>query len=350
MKDVKTKGTSRRKFIGTTAALLAGTALGGSKLIGAPAILKYYNKPNSLIRGVQIGTITYSFRSMPDQSAEATLKYVTDAGLSAIELMGDPAEMFAGKPESPVDRRAMFGLMRKQRNGEELTNAEKRELEDMRAQADAYNQKVASWRQTVSMKPFKQLRKMYKKAGVSIYGFKPSAFGKNNSDAEIDYGMRAAKALGASHITLEHPSDDAHTMRLGNLARKHKVYVGYHGHEQQTPTFWDTAMAQSPYNALNLDIGHYVAAGNDKPLDLVKLRHGRIMSMHVKDRQTPANGKANLAWGQGDTPIVEVLQLMRDQKFKFPATVELEYKIPDGSDAVKEVARCLEYCRKALEG
>lgn len=350
MKKTRTNGLSRRKFIGTTGAMVAGVALGSSQLIGAPAILKYYNKPNSLIKGVQIGTITYSFRSMADQSAEATLRYVTDAGLSAIELMGDPAETFAGRPENPVDRRAYFGLMRKQRGGDELTTAEQNQLEDMRAQMDAYNQKVAAWRQTVSMKPFKQLRKMYKKAGVKIYGFKPSAFGKNNSDAEIDYGMRAAKALGASHVTLEHPSDDEHTMRLGKLAQKHKVYVGYHGHEQQTPTFWDTALAQSPYNALNIDIGHYIAAGNDKPLDILRGKHSRIMSMHVKDRQTPANGKGNLSWGEGDTPIVEVLQLMRDQQYKFPATVELEYQIPEGSDAVKEVAKCLEYCRKALEG
>ena len=55
-------------------------------------------KPNSLIEGVQIGTITYSFRSMPDQSAEATLKYVVESGISAIELMGGPVESFAGAP------------------------------------------------------------------------------------------------------------------------------------------------------------------------------------------------------------------------------------------------------------
>ena len=55
------------------------------------------------------------------------------------------------------------------------------------------------------MDKFKQLKKMYEAAGVTIYGFKPNAFGKNNTDAEIDYGLRAAKALGASHITLEHP-------------------------------------------------------------------------------------------------------------------------------------------------
>ena len=55
-------------------------------------------KPNSLIDGVQIGTITYSYRSMADQSAEATLKYIVDSGISAIELMGGPVESFAGAP------------------------------------------------------------------------------------------------------------------------------------------------------------------------------------------------------------------------------------------------------------
>src|SRR6476660_7892669 len=55
-------------------------------------------KPNSLINGVQIGTITYSYRSMPDQTAEATLKYIVDSGISAIELMGGPVESFAGAP------------------------------------------------------------------------------------------------------------------------------------------------------------------------------------------------------------------------------------------------------------
>ncbi|MEZ5039623.1 MAG: sugar phosphate isomerase/epimerase [Saprospiraceae bacterium] len=348
MEKFNNQGISRRRFIGTTTSLLAGVAVGAPSLIGAPSILKFYNKPNSIINGVQIGVITYSFRSMEDQSAEATLKYIIDSGISATELMGDPAEAFAGKPVSTIDRRAYFQLMRAQRSGEELTADQKKELADMEAQMEAYNKEVATWRATVSMSKFSELKKMFKEAGVRIYGFKPNAFGKNNSDAEIDYGMRAAKALGASHITLEHPSDDAHTMRLGNLAKKHKIYVGYHGHEQQTPTFWDTALGQSKYNALNIDIGHYVAAGNTAPLDILKAQHKRIMSMHLKDRQTPANGKNNLPWGQGDTPIIPVLQLMRDQKYKFPATVELEYNIPEGSNAVAEVRKCLDYCRKAL--
>jgi sugar phosphate isomerase/epimerase len=339
---------TRRRFLGTAASLIGGTAVGSSAVIGAPAILRYYGRPDSLVNGVQIGTITYSFRSLPDQSAGATLQYVLDSGLSAVELMGDPAESFAGRPDNPVDRNAYFQLRRKQRDGSMLTDNEQKEMAEMQTAMEAFNKEVVKWRTGVGMDKFKELKKMYQAAGVKIYGFKPSAFGKNNTDAEIDYGLRAAKALGASHVTLEHPSDDAHTMKLGKMGAKHKVYVGYHGHEQQTPTFWDTALEQSPYNTLNIDIGHYVAAGNSDPIGILKAKHDRIMSMHVKDRQTPANGKKNLPWGEGDTPITEVLQLMRDNKYKFPATIELEYEIPEGSDAVKEVARCLQYCQKAL--
>lgn len=339
---------SRRQFIGTSVLAATGLTAGVHSVFGAPAILKSYGNPNSLIHGVQIGVITYSFRSLPDQSAEATLKYVTDCGISAIELMGEPAESYAGIPENPVDRRAFFGLMRKSREGEELTNDEKKQMEDMRAQMDSYNSEVQKWRSTVSMDKFKEIKKMYADAGVKIYAFKPSAFGTRNTDAEMDYGFRAAKALGASQVTLEHPSDDQQTKKLGDLGAKHKLYVAYHGHEQQTPTFWDTALQQSKYNALNLDAGHFVAAGNPPVIDLINAKHDRILSMHIKDRQKPDNGKGNLPWGEGDTPIHEILQTMSSKKYKFPATIELEYEIPDGSDPVTEVKKCLDFCKNAF--
>jgi sugar phosphate isomerase/epimerase len=147
---------------------------------------------------------------------------------------------------------------------------------------------------------------------------------------------------------LEHPSDDAHTLKLGQMAAKHGIYVAYHGHEQQTPTLWDTALAQSEYNALNLDLGHYVAAGNAVPLDIIREKANHIRSMHMKDRQDPEHGKGNVVWGTGNTPLVEALKLMRDNKYNFPGTIELEYEIPEGSDPITEVKKCLDYCEKAL--
>src|SRR4029079_12930310 len=89
---------SRREFGRLTLAGVPGVALAtrSGGLLDALA----QSKPNSLINGVQIGTITYSYRSMPDQSAEATLKYILDSGISAVELMGGPVESFAGARSS----------------------------------------------------------------------------------------------------------------------------------------------------------------------------------------------------------------------------------------------------------
>ena len=36
---------------------------------------------------VSLGTITYSYRSLPDQSVEAILDYVVKSGLNTVELM-----------------------------------------------------------------------------------------------------------------------------------------------------------------------------------------------------------------------------------------------------------------------
>ena len=79
------------------ATLPAATVVGSTGMLRALA----QAKPNSLVDGVQLGAITYSFRSMPDQSAEATLRYIVESGISAVEIMGGPVESFAGIPTAP---------------------------------------------------------------------------------------------------------------------------------------------------------------------------------------------------------------------------------------------------------
>ena len=323
---MKNSQLSRRQFLSTAALAAAGVAVSNKSVFGMPAYIPQLNKPNSKFKGVQIGVITYSFRSMPS-SAEQLLQYCLECGVSAVELMGDAAEIFAGAPVAPPRPR--------------------RGSTEGQAEWKAHLQKLAAWREKVSMTPFEQLRKLYNNAGVTIYGYKPSALGVDNTDGEIDYAFRAAKALGANQANVEFPTDPAQTKRLGTIAAKNKVYVGYHGHLQQTFDMWDGAIAQSKYNAMNFDMGHYVAAGFDA-IEFMKAKHTHIVSMHTKDRKTKENGGANLPWGEGNTPIVEALNLMAKSHYKFPATIELEYKIPDGSNAVKEVAKCLEFARKAL--
>jgi sugar phosphate isomerase/epimerase len=307
---MKEPQVSRRRFIGTGILAAAGLTF-TSKSTFARAILSAA-KPNSVFNGVQVGVITYSFRSMPG-SAEQLLQYCKDCDINAIELMGDAAEAYAGAPKR--DGSADFAA------------------------------KLADWRTNCPMDKFVELRKMYNDAGVKIYAWKPNALGKRNTDAEIEYAFKAGKALGCSHVTVELP-DDAQTQRLGDLAAKHNMMVGYHAHTQATPTLWDNALTQSKYNAINLDIGHYVAGTSSSPIDFILKHHDRIVSMHIKDRKF--NNGPNAPWGEGDTPIKDVLALMKKNKYKFPATIELEYKIPDGSDAVKEVIKCREYAKAAL--
>ncbi len=332
----KVPNQSRRDFLvkGSMASL-------GLLMTGSTSWSKdfFVEKPNSKFFGVQIGVITYSYRSMPG-NAEQLLKYITDSGISAIELMGDQVEEYAGKPVSTVKLRAPAAGQSRQ-----LTDEQK-------AQMATYSKQVADWRATVSMDKFKEIKKMYNKAGVDIYAFKPNALGANNTDAEVEYALKAAKALGARSVTIELPTNPAQSKRLGDLAAKHKVYIGYHTHTQATDTAWDTALSQSPYNSMNLDCGHYIAAGGNNTketlLALIEEKHDRITSMHIKDRKTKANGNTNMPWGEGDTPLKEILTLLKEKKYKIPASIELEYAIPAGSDAVKETQKCLAYAKRAL--
>jgi sugar phosphate isomerase/epimerase len=322
---------SRRSFLSKSTAMLSGVVIGSSSL-AAPAIIRSLQKPNSKFGGVQIGVISYSFRSLPS-NAEQILKYCIDCNISAIELMGNTGEAFAGAPHTSTEPRV--GPPSRP-NGDQLAEQEQRAKE------------IAAWRTSVSMDKFEALRKMYNDAGVSIYAWKPNALSEKNSDAEIAYAFRSAKALGATHVTVELPSNPAQSKRLGSLAAKHKMHVGYHGHLQQTFSAWDEAIKQSKFNGLNCDIGHYVAAGLD-PIPLIHSKSTRIYSVHLKDRKSKANGGDNMPWGEGDTPIIQVLQLMKKHRLKFPGTIELEYPVPPDSDVVTEVTACLNYCRRALE-
>jgi sugar phosphate isomerase/epimerase len=309
---------------------LAIGALPAAALLNRPFRAFADTKPNSLINGVHVGTITYSYRSMPDQSAEAILRYVVDSGISAIEFMGGPVEAFAGAPQMP---RGNGG-----RGSGQLTP------EQQAAQREAA-QKLSAWRTSVSMDRFKALRKMFNDAGVTIYAWKQLA--PEMSDAEMEYVFNVAEALGCTHTTLELVDDPAALKRIGAFAEKHKVYAAYHTHLQGSMTAFDQAFAVSKYNMANVDLGHYVAAGGD-PIQFLNKFHDRVASFHLKDRQTPAHGAGNLAWGKGDTPIREILQLVKKNKWTMPATIELEYQVPASSDAVKEVVKCLDYCRQAL--
>jgi len=309
---------------------LALATLPGAALLERPLAVLGQSKPNSVVNGVNLGTITYSYRSMPDQRAEAILRYIVDSGITQIEFMGAPVEAFAGAPQMPRSAVAGRGAS---------------SAPDQQAIQREHATKLRAWRTSVSVDRFKALRSMFNDAGVSIYAWKQLA--TDMTDEEIEYVFNVAEALGNTHVTLELTDDVAQLKRLGQFAEKKKIYVAYHTHLQGNINAFDRAFAASKGNMANVDLGHYVAAGGN-PLVFLNRFHDRIASFHLKDRTVPANGQKNLPWGTGDTPLVQILQTVRKNRWKMPATIELEYEVPRGSDAVREVAKCFEFCKRAL--
>jgi sugar phosphate isomerase/epimerase len=270
-------------------------------------------KPNSKFGGVQIGTITYSYRDLPDQSLLAILDYTVKSGISSIELMGGAVEEYAGRPKG----------------------------NDAAA--------IRQWRTTVSMDKFKEVRKLFKEKGVDIHILK---LGEANwSDEEIDYAFRACKAVGAKGITTEVSEDAA--KKLSPFADKHKLYVIFHNHGQPgDPNFsFDRILQHGSRLMLNFDAGHYFGATGVHPNELIHLLHDRIFSIHIKDKtsKTAADPDKNRPFGQGDTPLADIFQLIKKEKWPIYCDIELEYHVPENSDPVSEVIKCVEYCKTLLE-
>jgi sugar phosphate isomerase/epimerase len=213
-----------------------------------------------------------------------------------------------------------------------------------------YAEELEKWRLAASRDKFKEFRKKYAEAGIAIDIVKFDGVDKMK-DEVVDYAFGLAKALGARAMSCEIPLSK--TQWLGAFATKHKLMVGYHGHANihspeafATPESWEKAMTYSKYNGINLDIGHFTAGNNTSPIPFMKKHADRITHVHLKDRKL--NAGPNVPWGQGDTPIREVLQLMKKEKYPFEGTIEFEYPVPEGSDVLHEIAKCVEYCRNCL--
>ena len=303
------KMINRRSFLFQGAALAAGGC----------AIPFDSCRADSIYRGIPIGVITYSYRSMP-AGAYKTLEYVKGSGLSEMEFMSYDLERDAGIPRD--------------------------------------KSLIAAWRKNEACKMFRKVRDRYAAAGIKAHIVKFGDIGRSNqTDDDIEYCFKAAKAMGAGAITREIPNPGNFAawkpmaQRIARFAEKYDIAVAFHNHLQINATTYDGPLLDwSPKFMINFDIGHYVAANDDDPLAFVKKYHDRIYSMHLKDRTSTAHGRKNFAFGKGDTPLKGLFALMKKEGYRFPCDIELEYAIPAGSNAVREVDVSRRYCKKAIAG
>ena len=267
-------------------------------------------KPDSKLHGVWIGAQSYSFRTLP--SLDDAIKAMAAIGLSECELW-----------QGHVEPRA--GNQRGQEAREELRK----------------------FRLETPLEHFRGIADKFKTAGITLYAYNYS-FRDDFTDEEIARGFDIAKALGAKCITAS--ATVSVTRRVAPLAEKHKLVVGMHGHDNLNdpnqfarPESFEKAMAESKWIGVNLDIGHFTAAGYD-PIQFLQKYHDRTVTLHIKDRRK--NQGANVPFGQGDTDIKGVLQLLKAKKWRIPANIEYEYK--GEADPETEVRKCYEYCKQAL--
>jgi sugar phosphate isomerase/epimerase len=324
---------SRRKFLGSAA------AIAGLSLLPGAGKLAFGNNPlptfSSAANGVKLGVISYSYRSIPG-GARAILDWVKYAGLTSVELMGGPVEEYAGAPEydGPAFAR-----------GEQISDQQRNEMAAARSR---HTEALKAWRLSVSMDKFKELRKMYNDAGVNIDITKLG--GPNWSDEEIDYAFNVARTLGSRGITFEIGIDAA--KRMAPFAEKHNMYAIMHNHGQPgQPGFsFEEHLSFGKNLMLNFDVGHYWGATGLHPNGIIEKLHDRIISLHIKDKTgkdaTPPD--TNMPFGQGSTPLGDILNLLKDKGWPITADIELEYQVPATSNAVAEVRNCVDYCKGLL--
>jgi sugar phosphate isomerase/epimerase len=292
--------------------------------VGLPASVALA-QPSSTAEGVRLGVCTYSFRDLPRSNGDAigpVLQALKACNATICELFSPQLE-----PEETVAK------LRAARNGPEA----KRHREDLR-----------KWRLTTPMDHFGKVRNQFDAAGVEIYAYTLN-FNKEFTDEELEKCFEQARALEAKAIASS--TQVSMLPRLKPLAEKHKIHVAVHGHSDTThpdefssPESFQKALDLSDWFRVNLDIGHFSAAGFD-PVSYITEHNERITHIHVKDRKKD-NGP-NEPFGDGDTPIKAVLRLLKEKRYPIPALVEYEYK--GTGTPVEEVNKCLAFMAQTLQ-
>ncbi|MCM3879249.1 MAG: sugar phosphate isomerase/epimerase [Vicinamibacterales bacterium] len=284
------------------------------------------NRPTLEIGGVRIGAQSYSFRALPRRPGadlvDELIGAFTACSLGECELWSPQIE-----PAAPS-----------------IARGDTPELQQARQQARA---DLRKWRIGTPLDHFRGIRKKFAAANITVRAFNYS-FNDSFSDEEIDRGFEIARALGAEWITASSTLSSAR--RVAPFSDKHKMIVGMHNHsnvtdpnEFATPESFAAAMKMSKYFRVNLDIGHFTGANQDA-VAYLRDHHADITNLHLKDIKRNQGG--NVPWGEGDTPIRDVLQLLKQNKWPIPAYIEYEYR-GDGTP-IEEVKKGFAYIRQAL--
>jgi sugar phosphate isomerase/epimerase len=201
---------------------------------------------------------------------------------------------------------------------------------------------------------FKAVRRKLDEAGITVNAYCVN-FPADASDEHLDRAFRGAGLLGTRVMTSS--TEQPIVPRLDQWCRKYRVRLGLHNHwlgddwfkgdksiNFEGPADWARALeGRSELLGINLDIGHFSASGHD-PVPYFRQHHRRIYNLHVKDRDEDA-AHTYREFGEGATPIAEVLRLARQLRYRYAANIEYEM---DEKDPTEGVRRSFEYVKRLL--
>jgi len=313
-------------------------------LAGLPLAASWGARLDSTVSGVRLGVQTYSYRELPMNGIlDSVIKAMTETGLAECELFAQQVEppnpatnFWVGTDPKVLGSGADGGPLQQQLRAKARSEEVKKAREELR-----------KWRLEVPLDHFRSVRKRFDAAGINVHVYNLS-FNDSFTDDEIDRAFEQAKALGVDIISASTTLPVA--KRVAPFAQKHKMYVAMHNHanlkdpnEFATLASFQTALSMSKFFRINLDIGHFTAANLDA-VAFIRDNHAQITNLHLKDRRR--NGGQNVEWGQGDTPIKAVLQVLKSNKYAIPAYIEYEYA--GKGSCVEEVKKCFTFCKQAL--
>jgi sugar phosphate isomerase/epimerase len=296
----------------------------GRLTLGGVALPLMGRLADSTIGGVRLGVQTYSFRELPrpadSDHVDTIIAAMKDCGLTECELFAPQVEPRFAQPGG----------------GRGTAESRQKSREALR-----------TWRLETPIDHFGAVKRKFDAAGMSVYAYNYSFSGDMN-DQEIDRGFEMTRALGAGIITAS--TNLTVARRVVPFAEKHRMVVAMHGHSNRTdpnefctPESFAAAMKMSNYFKVNLDIGHFTAADFDA-VAYIREHHASITNLHLKDRKKHEGD--NTPWGEGDTPLRDVLLLLKKEKWPIPAYIEYEYK-GTGTPA-EEVKKCFQFAKQIL--
>ncbi len=286
--------------------------------------------------GPSIGLhVPHAFGAQPLSGAEI-LRRCAVLGVRVIELDASAIEAALGVPVEPA-------VLRPPELGPEhgLQPLEEAVFQDaLRIGRVAFAERLRAWRASVVLDPLAALRDQLVRARVGIAAVHWPGLAELDDDG-LAYALRATRAIGADRMSTGCPVEALE--RLAQAAESHQVVIGVQPAGRAGLAGLEGAPEGSSCIGLTLDLGDWLIGGDGSPCAVLAAHADRVVLVRLVDRRT--SDGAFTWFGDGESPIREVLGAMREHAWAFPAIVDIPYDLSSDAEQMGEVARALEYCR-----